>query len=221
MLLASCARHEVMTNTFLAAPSLQEAAIPDAAFAVIPNTNVANPILDQTVKEKIEFMLESMGYQIAVPGQADYFLQYHYDMEAETAVRHRFLPRRRSFYDRGSRFNDPFRDSGFGYSTYTSEPYTLYLAKLRITASSKDAVTGEQKVIWVGETLTKSLNPDLRNLIDYLIAASFRYFMKDTGRNKNVVLDEGNSAVEGLRLISNPGSGQANASSYPAPSPGT
>lgn len=205
--LSGCASQQVMTNTYLASSPVPEPVSAGAAFAVLPNTNVPNPIFDQTVREKIEFMLTDLGYQITEPSQADFLVHFAYDMQGDTRERqivHTF-PRFRGFSVRGANYYDPFWDDGLGYTTYTSDPYTVYIGKLRLQIDRRTNQAGpaESNAVWVGEAFTESYDPDLRNMMNYLLAAEFRYFMKDTGRARTLSLnDEG--IVKTLRGISYP-----------------
>lgn len=205
---SACARQQVMTNTYLAAPSASHTLQPASSFAVLPNMGVANPIFDQTVREKIEFILESMGYLTIPPEQADYFLHYNYDMTEQTAVRRIYYPRSRwrGSFIRGSSLSDPYYYDRWGHTPYMEEPYTIYTGKLRVSVTRNAGSGGaeENNMLWVGESLAETYDPDMRGLINYLLAASFRYFMQDTGKSRSVSLDDDQTVVKSLESISAP-----------------
>ena len=201
-LASGCAAREVLTDAYLS-DSFGPAKIPGgASFAVLPNEKVPNPILDGRLRGDIEKLLKHAGYSVDSPDRAHYLVRYAYDMEGMAVSNFRRLPPySHAFHVHGTRYFDPHLAAGLGFGTYVEETSTRYIAKLRITVLiGKDYhEKGEENVIWVGQTYAESLNPDLREMLDDLLAATFRYFGQDTGKVREVTIHPGDSYLKVLK----------------------
>ena len=197
-----CAR--TVTADIYAVPALEHQNFnPDASFYVAPNPNTPNPIFDQTVKQKIEALLRYRGYRVTGPGQADYTIDYNYDVSGHTESRLRTAPGfgfgPSHFFFSGGRYHSGF-STHMHYTALVSENYPVYISKIRMRVlAPAQAGTDSGAVLWVGETWTESSEPDLRNMIDYLIAAGMRFFGQDTKEPKNIGLRDSDPFMAEIR----------------------
>lgn len=182
----------VHTSTFLSPAGLQGALPPDGRIGVVLNEQVPNPIFDKTVKDKLEKSLLRLGYVPVEPAQASHHLRYAYDLQGETNPMRRSLftfPGAQAFYVTGSNNYDSYFGGGLGFGTFVNDPRTVYMAKLRLKLSRPlPGIAGQEEVLWVGEAAAQSDKPELRKMMDFLVAALFRYFMQDTLETKTIKL---------------------------------
>ncbi len=207
--LASCAtNYNVLTNAYLD-KTVSNLQIPaGASFIVLSNQSSPNPIFDNEVKMKIENLLSKKGYKLASEGSADYFITFNYDISgrSETETRPDFVQHhdivRRVFVSGSNTYYDVV-SPGYTSVTYASETYTVYTARLFVKVLDPNSLKNHnEKVVWVGDTINESQNPDLRESIDYLLVATFKFFGKDTGKNQEVMLSSNDKEVGELRNFS-------------------
>jgi len=187
-----CSSQRVSTSTFLSLQGLQQAIAPGSRISVIPNEQVPNPIFDIMVKEKLEGALMRRGFSLGKPVDTIYQLRYAYDLMGQTpSGRSSFFafPGAQGFYVTGSNQSDSYFGAGLGFGTFVNDPTTVYMAKLRLRLSRPVAGTpGQEEILWVGEAVADTDSPDIRKMMNYLIAALFRYFMQDSGETKTIKL---------------------------------
>lgn len=203
-LVSGCAVN-VRTTGFLDRRPGTSAPSPGSSFAVLENNQAANPILDREIRFKIEKLLLARGYRIAAREQALYALTFDYNISPglRTGVT--------TVYSRGQMQMTPVPD-GKGGTTYinvmtpgttTAVPtltdvFTKHLT-LKIMEARSLAAGQNEKIIWIGETVSTDASSDLRSDIDYLLAAVFSYFGLDTGKQINVPVGKDNADVRALR----------------------
>lgn len=192
-LAAGCATtYRVRTNGYLDHGAVSIPA--GTTFAVLTNPSAPNPIFDEDVRMKIERRLAAQGYKIVPSEEAAYFLIYQYDIssrtETETYPDFRTGPAvAQRVYVSGSNKTYTIVSPSFTYATYSSRTRTVHVSRLFLKVLTGDGVRDQkEKAIWVGETVNESGMADLRESIDYLLAASFKYFGQDTGRSREVLL---------------------------------
>ena len=182
---AGCARQQTLISTYLA-DSLANGQLPaQASYAVIPNQNVPNPILDLRIKRKLEALLSHQDFRLAPETGADYWVTYSYGMEGHKGERSTLMgfP---SYYVTGS--GDDAVVSTLGYTTVINEPYTEYTSRLRLRVVEAELMRTDKResVVWVAEAHASGSSPDLRSVLDYLLASCFYYFGKDTGETREI-----------------------------------
>ena len=202
---AGCApRYEITTNAFLSAAA-GVAKIPEGAtFSVLENEDAPNLIFDREIKGKIERMLDRSGYRIESREEADYFLTYYYSMDPGEVVSEYVPYYYPSYYDFG--FRSRYRHFGYGFGYHGHPGYqvtrrTVYTKRLMLKVVDAGSVreSDREQVIWQGETLSTGSASDLRQAIDYLLVATFKYFGRDTGKCVHVTLPVGDKEVRELR----------------------
>ena len=62
----------------------------------------------------------------------------------------------------------------------------------------QQAEHGTENIIWMGKTVSSGRSSDLREVIDYLLVGTFRYFGQDTGKQQKIKIGSGASEVEEL-----------------------
>jgi len=172
-----------------------------SSFSVSPNPGMPNPIFDRMVKEKIETALRASGFQVNETG-ASYELQYDYGIEGREETRLSKVPgpfaggRYRFVGGMGFDNWDPLY-----YSTIVADTYPVYTAhlRLRVLKNGQTQAPQEARAVWVGETSTESDERNLRELIDYLIAASARSLGRDTRKPVDVTVPEDDPVLKQLR----------------------
>lgn len=167
------------------------------------NTNVPNPIFDKSVKGKIEAALVQNGFRVLQEGQAQYILDYEYEMSGHEEFRTRGTaldPWPRRYYFQGGA---GYAWAPMYFSTGITESYPVYVFKLRLRVKDPLNVRQGQKnqVVWVGETWTESQKPDFRSTIDYLILAAMRFFGRDTQKTENISIGKDDEQLKALKTI--------------------
>ncbi len=205
--LSGCAtNYYVLTNTYLDKTNYTTQMAKGSSFAVLTNQNAPNPIFDNEIRLKIEHLLSSNGYRVESGDKSDYFITFNYGISGRAKtemwpnyVRGHDVVQR--VYVSGSNTYYTVVSPGYEYVTYVPETYTVYTAKIFLKALEADNLrkNKKEKVVWVGDTMNESANPNLRESIDYLLVATFKYFGKDTGKNQEVVLSPNDKEVLELR----------------------
>jgi len=188
---AGCAtRYHVTTSGYLDAA--KPAGIPaGASFSLVPNNDVPNPLFDDEVRAKIERALAARGHRIEPAFSADFLVRYRTDNTGNRILTTR--PERMYGPSVVQRVYVSGSNQAYNVVTQTDAIYnvpetlTVYTSRLFLEVVPRGAAEGTRPV-WVGDSITESANPDLREVIDYLIAATFKYFGQNTGRNKEVTL---------------------------------
>lgn len=209
LIFQGCMSQPVSVNAFLSPATAAAIAVnKDAGFAVIPNDRVPNPIFDRIVRDKIEYVLSQKSFKVSAPEEARYRIHYAYDLEGQSTSRRGFFafPGFQSMYVTGGSGYDSYVGGGLGFGTFLPSGYNVYSAKLRITVTRPrmQGAPGEEEVLWVGESVTETDSPDLRKMVNYLLAAVFRYFLQDSIESKTVKLSKKNDEIKSLSGIPTP-----------------
>jgi hypothetical protein len=211
LFVSGCATtYRVRTNSFVDKTDPSSQIRPGSTFTVLTNPSAPNPIFEDEMKRKIEASLADQGYKIGPEDQADYLLTFQYDISAHSETDsypdYRTGPAiaQRVFVSGGNRSYTVI-SPGLSYTTYSVRTRTVYTAKLFVKVLDGHAQSGQkEKTVWVGESMNESTNPDLRDSIDYLLVGTFRVFGKDTGKSREVVIDEKDPAVQRFSRVGTP-----------------
>jgi hypothetical protein len=204
LLVSGCALN-VRTTGFLDPAAGADAPPPGASFAVLENAEAPNPIFDREVRGKIEILLARHGYKVAAQDRADYLLTFSYDMSAGLRIgtMTSYGPPQTKIVavsdGRGGRTFRAITVPGAVTTTPTmTETFTRRLTLKTVDAGSLRAGRPE-RVVWIGDTLSTETSSDLRYDIDYLLAAAFAWFGRDTGKQATVPIHGDNPDVGALR----------------------
>ena len=207
VLASGCAaNYQVVTNAYLDRSSANTGLLPAGkSYFVASNPNVPNSIFDNEVRSKIENLLVSKGYRLAPAEEANFTLKFKYDITVavETDYRPQFVttePVVQHVYVRSSNKYYQIVTPSYTYVTHVPMTEKVYTARLFVSVLNSEVLrTGEERSVWIGDTINVSRNPDLRDSIDYLLVGTFKYFGQDTGKNKEVTLPQYDTDVARLR----------------------
>jgi hypothetical protein len=195
--------YRVHVNTYsdLAEPIDQSAPI-----YVASDPNSQNPILRRQIATKIRDLLEGNGHNpVEKLEAAAYVLTFEMGMDSERVLE--YAPLYRPYggyyggYHRGL-YGPRFGWGGFGYTTYMPYIETVYTHWLRMrlySARDADQKLPSRQTVWLGEAVTGTGNPDLREAVDYLLAACLEYFPIDTKEWVVVTIKRDDPRILGIR----------------------
>jgi hypothetical protein len=151
-----------------------------ASIYVTVDPNFQNPIFDKEIKAKIEMLLKSHGY-IPAPDiePADYRLAFQVGLDSHRVTD--YTPLHRPFMGFHNRY---WGDYNFGYTSYIPYSETIYdqWLVMKVFTTGGTAASQAGQVVWIGEAMTDTRIPDLRQIVNYLLVAGFQYFGADTKR---------------------------------------
>jgi hypothetical protein len=202
--LAGCAStHQINVNGYTDPSGAPAAIIPGRAFAVVENKDAQNPLLEKEIREKIDKLLISHGYQIAPLDRADYYLFFGYGIGQDRNVSVA-LP---DFYPGGGfgfgigsggyRSSYIFAAPFMGFYPFPETVYDRWLL-LNVVDARYYRENGEFRTVWVGEARSSGTSSDLRVLINYLLLADFKEFGLNTGKAVTVDIKDYDAQVYGL-----------------------
>jgi len=152
----------------------------NASIYVTVDPNSQNPIFDKEIKAKIEILLKSHGYVTAPDVEpADYRLAFQVGLDSHRVTD--YMPLHRPFMGFHDRYWGYYN---FGYTSYVPYSETLYNQWLvmKVFATERSAASEAGQVVWIGEAMTDTSDADLRQAVNYLLVADFKYFGADTKR---------------------------------------
>jgi hypothetical protein len=175
---------------------------PGASVFVIENPNAENPLFEREIKSKIVKLLQKHGYRVSTLDDADYLLDYDYQIGSGRTV-----TGVSSHQQAGQTVAVANPTTGMaqyvhvpGKTVVTSHSSTVYGRRLllRVVDGEQYRNTNEVHTAWVGEVTSTGRNADLREVIDYLLVAAFEYFGEDTNKAARKTLFVGDSRVKEL-----------------------
>ena len=174
---------------------------PGAAIFVIENKEAANQLLEKEIKGKIIKLLEKQGYRISPFEKADYYLLFAYGIgpgRNVTVVMPDYYPFGMVFYP-GYPFNRSylFVAPPVSYVSYSETLYDRWLL-LNVIEGKHYRDKGAFRTLWVGEAKSTGASSDLRVAVNYLLAAAFEQFGKNTGKAVDVEIPEQDTRVKEL-----------------------
>lgn len=158
-------------------------------FYITGDKTAGNQLLSAEIGDKISRLLQDKGYRPAARELADLHITYTYaispgvisgvrpEMQTPgTATVHTFTE------------NGTTRTSYITYPNYTAYVpyrYTVYTANLQLQVLDAHGTQGgkEPRPLWIGESSLTSQNPDLREVVNYLLVGTFEHFGENTGKN--------------------------------------
>lgn len=180
-------RYNVDVNGYRA-PSPSAALAPGAKVFVVADPNAANPLLEREVAQKIGILLEGRGYDSVPPEGADYYVVFGYTIGSGPTVTG-VLPVVRPG---GTATVNTYGSGGYSYSTVNLPSTTSYVPYsktlntrvliLRVVDARKYQATQQVDVVWAGDTVSSGSSSDLRNVLNYMLVATFEHFGQNTGK---------------------------------------
>lgn len=202
--LSGCAAYyNVRVNGYLDKVHTQTAIMPGVSVYVLENKNSKNPILESEVKSKIEKSLFEKGYRLELENKADFYLIYTYAISSGKRVSE-ITP---VYYPGDTGTIQTYDSSGKttssivtfpGYTVYMPHKVIVYTSSLSLKVIDADLFRNhkEENTVWIGEALSTSQNSDLRDMINYLLVASFEHFGENTFRGIVSNIYENDSRVK-------------------------
>jgi hypothetical protein len=148
----------------------------EVPIAVAANLNAPNPVLANQVAAKLERLLRNEGYNVVPLDKAEYRVSFQLAMRSQEILG--YVPYRESYWGGYGWHRGGY---GFGYTgvapyvdTYFDHWLTMRLSQ------TKPGEPAEGKVVWVGEAVTQTEHPDVRQAADYLLVACVQEFGVDT-----------------------------------------
>lgn len=180
--------------------------------AIVAGTEAPEPLLEVEVAEKIARLLRQHGYHITTKESAKYLLSCWFGMDSGQTYTG-MMP----VYEPGDIVSTHMRSSSGRWKTVTTQlpgytyymPYsytifpkylslTLYDNKLFAESKSEDH---HEAIIWRCTGINADYSTDLRWRLNHLLIACFKYFGKDTYKQKLIHLSDHNSDVKELAQI--------------------
>ncbi len=177
--------------------------------AVVVESNTGQPLLNQEVQRKIEYLVRQHGYGIGALDDTDYILSAYFALGpgvtevGSIPVYHPGGIGETGFYAGRGRWT-----TGTiwypGYTTYEPYSFTVYRRYLDVNLYEQERWRRSQgknlsgAVAWSAAAISPGRSSDLRGIIAYLLVATFADFGKDTGREVWTTLSSDNKRIKAL-----------------------
>lgn len=171
---------------------------PSAGFHVKHNQNTGNPLLDREIGNKIGALLTSKGYRLVPEEEADFILIYGYSSTGQSPSD--IKPAYSASVGIGSGIS-----RGGSISTQMVFPgsreglsYTDTMS-VQVFESQEYRISNEKKPLWIGESTIETANPDMREMVDFLLPPIFTHFGENTKRSIKAKLSPEDPSVKKLK----------------------
>jgi hypothetical protein len=203
ILISGCTTYKINVNGYLNSDCPLDLQ-PDSSFYIVHNPSASNPLLEKEVASKIGKILQDKGFRLAAQDGADFHILFNYGIDRGPlevgTITHREPASTKNVYT-------------YNYSTgkydwvqvkvpgsekeesYSVQNYTRSLS-IGIIDAARSIKTGKPEFAWMGETVSEGASSDLRDVINYLLVATFDYLGQDTGKAARVRLIRGNPRVK-------------------------
>lgn len=198
--LSSCARHyTISTHSFSDFTDIPYGFAKGSTFQLFAQEPLDNPLFEKELSHKIGQMLWKKGY-IPTEEKGDYAL--HFKIKSIPFTKTVNVPK----YISGTTQKKAGKKVGSvnlsyeetteecGKTIYVPEIWTYYDQEFTMM------VYQDQKLLWTGSSQIIDTHNDLRDLLDYLLITSFRYFGQNSKKKIEIVMSEKD---EELRLMRN------------------
>lgn len=205
-LLCGCATYyQVRVSGYLDKSHDQAPINAGSSFFVSENKNARNSIFESEVKSKIERLLLQRGFRIESYDKAQFYLHFVYSMDPGRIISETvpvYTPGGTgtiyTYSETGKRRTSIIEYPG--YTTYMPYRRTIYGASLILEVFDASLLRNnkEEKKVWIGESFLTSQNPDMRDVISYLLIGSFEHFAGNTGKSIVTTLSENDPRIKTL-----------------------
>lgn len=205
LLISSCTTYKINVNGYLN-PDCPFDLQPDSSFYIVHNPSASNPLLEKEVASKIGKILQDKGFRLAAQ-DADFHILFNYGIDRGPlelgTITHRKPASTKNVYTYNSstgkydwvQVEVPGSEKEESYSV---QNYTRSLS-IGIIDAARSIKTGKSEFAWMGETVSEGTSSDLRDVINYLLVATFDYLGQDTGKAVRVRLIRGNPRVKSIK----------------------
>ncbi len=195
---ASCATYCIDVTGYLD-PARPSSLMPGKTVYIMSNPKADNPLLDKEIALKMANLLTQKGYRVSPSEFADFHLVFTYgtDRGSLRTESIRRPQRIRVYHPDLETWTYETVDS---YEPYSVQYYTHSL-HVRVIDARRFGDGVQDKVVWVADTVSEEQSSDLRDLVNYLLVATFEYFGQDTGKAVRVRLAPGDFRVQRLKRV--------------------
>lgn len=202
LLLYSCTRQYAITTNTYADNALIPEGFPHSSRFAISSPQKETPLLTKEISNKIAKILLQNGYEVTESHNADYLLSFSYGMTSDThtVAVPTYIPGPSEttygeIYSGGKTMVYREECCSPGTILYTPELVTLFTHSFEAQVFK----LGATDPLWQGSCSCSSDNSDIRNVMDYLLVTSFKYFGQNTHQCLRLSLEEGDPCVKWLR----------------------
>lgn len=189
----ACAHYEVQVNGFVDT-SRNTSVKQGAGVAVIYDVKAGDPAQEKVVKAKIEQLLKAKGYVISPVQSADYYLFFWYGI-GTGPVDPAKLP-----LEMPGRTAAPAPEASAGKGD--AGEFRRWL-QLKLIDGKRYNEAGDTRYVWVGEATSTGPNPDLKEVVDYLLLPVFDHFGENTGAMPVIKISDGDKRIAELMKVQN------------------
>jgi len=165
---------------------------------VATDPNARNPILRKQIEAKIRSLLQDDGYRpVETMAASSYVLTFRVGIDSERMID--YAPMYRPFFGfHGGHFGG----FGGGYTVYTPYIDTIYSDWLEMKLYGPQGQgAAERQVVWEGEAVTGTDQPDLRDAVNYLLVGCLEHFGADTGKWISMTIKKDDPRVQSIAGI--------------------
>lgn len=180
-------RASVSSTTFADSDKIPYGFSHQSSFCVL-NTNSDNPLLSKEIRKKIEQLLTQKGFVIQDKNTANYYLVFETNIESSKHLVNNlhYIPGTTQ-NTQGNLGNLLFnqKTTSSGTFQYVPEEITIFTGSINIyvyDATEHRKWFGKEVLVWSGSAASSGDNPDLRELIDYLLVSIFKDFGLSSGK---------------------------------------
>jgi hypothetical protein len=196
--LSGCANYYNIRVNGYTDPGATGGIMPGGTFFVVEDKEAKNPLLEAEIREKITRLLEARGYPVTTNFEkADYYLFSRYGMGEPRSIG---VP---EYYGSvgwgyGWGWGGPYVGiGGWPYGAWGTEVVTLYdrWLQIKVVEGPPYRTDKTERSVWVGEARSSGASSDMREVLNYLLTASFKEFGKNTGKAITVKMKENDPEV--------------------------
>ena len=172
LLLGGCANYMVEVNGF---GQNEQPLKTNTTVYVASYPDSSNPIFDQEIRGKIEYLLKQQGYTpVEAEDKADLCLAYKLGVDSQPHTGFKEV-----YYPTSAAYGYYWRDN---YDSYFLDLETLYdeWLAIKVYEAAPGKPVEQREPVWVGEAVTTRYSTNLRNDVDFLLVAVFEHFGQDT-----------------------------------------
>ena len=198
--LSGCATHYTVRVNGYTQPGATEGIKPGGTFFVMEDKEAKNPLLEAEIRDKITKLLQTRGYPVTTNfDKADYYLFSRFGMGEPRSIG---VP---EYYGSvgwgygwggGWGWGGPSVGIGVPYG-WGTDVVTLYdrWMQINVVEGPPYRTSKTTRSVWVGESRSSGTSSDMREVLNYLLVATFKEFGKNTGKAISVEMKADDPAV--------------------------
>ena len=214
--LGACKTIKIVNNSFANKQSIPQGFIPGSSFC-IKFTYTDNPLIPKNIAEmiaseaaeKIAKILQTNGYVIRNSKTADYNLVFSFGMTKSINIVNVpvYMPGQTQIKNgnildnSGEAVQYQEETQTSGKVVYVPQECTVYNKNLvaQIYDARLQREANKEKQVWLGSADSSNESSDIRDIMDYLLVSTFKYFGKNTQRIIATEMHYDNKEVKKLR----------------------